>query len=225
MSAGAEKTIAGRYELGERLGLGGMSTVQVAFDTRLERYVAVKLLAEHLADDAQFVTRFRREAWPPRAWCTPTSSRSTTSGSTSRRAGTTSSWSGSWDRRARRCCASADTCRSTRPSTGSPSPAAAGVRPSQRARPPRRQARQPAALRSRRDDQARGLRHRQDVERRVVDHAGRLGPGHRRLPGARAGRGRGGRAGRRPVRAGRRRLPAAEWPPALRGGVADRAGA
>jgi serine/threonine protein kinase len=62
MSAGAEKTIAGRYQLGERLGLGGMSTVQVAFDTRLERYVAVKLLAEHLADDAQFVTRFRREA-------------------------------------------------------------------------------------------------------------------------------------------------------------------
>ncbi|MCW2996125.1 MAG: serine/threonine protein kinase, partial [Conexibacter sp.] len=62
MSADASKTIAGRYELGERLGLGGMSTVLVAFDTRLERYVAVKLLAEHLADDAQFVTRFRREA-------------------------------------------------------------------------------------------------------------------------------------------------------------------
>jgi serine/threonine-protein kinase len=62
MSTGAQKTIAGRYELGDRLGLGGMSTVQVAFDTRLERYVAVKLLAEHLADDAQFVTRFRREA-------------------------------------------------------------------------------------------------------------------------------------------------------------------
>jgi serine/threonine protein kinase len=60
--AGSTKTIAGRYELGERLGLGGMSTVVVAFDTRLERYVAVKLLAEHLADDAQFVTRFRREA-------------------------------------------------------------------------------------------------------------------------------------------------------------------
>jgi serine/threonine-protein kinase len=62
MSTGAHKTIAGRYELGDRLGLGGMSTVQAAFDTRLERYVAVKLLAEHLADDAQFVTRFRREA-------------------------------------------------------------------------------------------------------------------------------------------------------------------
>jgi serine/threonine-protein kinase len=57
-----QQTIAGRYELGARLGLGGMSTVVVAFDTRLERNVAVKLLAEHLADDAQFVTRFRREA-------------------------------------------------------------------------------------------------------------------------------------------------------------------
>jgi eukaryotic-like serine/threonine-protein kinase len=61
-AGGSGGTIAGRYELGERLGLGGMSTVMVAFDSRLERYVAVKLLAEHLADDAQFVTRFRREA-------------------------------------------------------------------------------------------------------------------------------------------------------------------
>jgi eukaryotic-like serine/threonine-protein kinase len=54
--------LAGRYELGERLGVGGMSTVVSAFDERLEREVAVKLLAEHLADDSQFVTRFRREA-------------------------------------------------------------------------------------------------------------------------------------------------------------------
>ncbi len=54
--------IAGRYELGERLGYGGMSTVQVALDRRLERQVAVKLLAEHLAEDDQFVSRFRREA-------------------------------------------------------------------------------------------------------------------------------------------------------------------
>jgi eukaryotic-like serine/threonine-protein kinase len=54
--------IAGRYELGDRLGYGGMSTVQLAFDRRLERDVAVKLLAEHLADDPQFVSRFRREA-------------------------------------------------------------------------------------------------------------------------------------------------------------------
>jgi serine/threonine-protein kinase len=54
--------IAGRYELGERLGYGGMSTVQLAVDRRLERQVAVKLLAEHLADDSQFISRFRREA-------------------------------------------------------------------------------------------------------------------------------------------------------------------
>jgi serine/threonine-protein kinase len=39
-----------------------MATVQLAFDTRLERNVAVKLLAEHLADDSSFVSRFRREA-------------------------------------------------------------------------------------------------------------------------------------------------------------------
>jgi serine/threonine-protein kinase len=55
-------TIAGRYRVERRLGVGGMSTVHLAFDQRLERYVAVKLLAEHLADDATFVSRFRREA-------------------------------------------------------------------------------------------------------------------------------------------------------------------
>jgi serine/threonine protein kinase len=54
--------VAGRYELGRRLGIGGMSTVQLALDRRLERHVAVKLLAEHLADDPAFVSRFRREA-------------------------------------------------------------------------------------------------------------------------------------------------------------------
>ncbi len=54
--------IAGRYELGERLGYGGMSTVRVAMDNVLEREVAVKLLAEHLADDSQFISRFKREA-------------------------------------------------------------------------------------------------------------------------------------------------------------------
>ncbi|HLI61198.1 MAG TPA: protein kinase [Solirubrobacteraceae bacterium] len=61
MTAG-EQVIAGRYRLEGRLGVGGMSTVHLAFDSRLERYVAVKLLAEHLADDPTFVSRFRREA-------------------------------------------------------------------------------------------------------------------------------------------------------------------
>jgi len=54
--------IAGRYRLEGRLGFGGMSTVHLAMDLRLERPVAVKLLAEHLAEDPTFVSRFQREA-------------------------------------------------------------------------------------------------------------------------------------------------------------------
>jgi serine/threonine protein kinase len=58
----AAAEIAGRYRLEGRLGFGGMSTVHRALDERLERRVAVKLLAEHLADDPTFVSRFQREA-------------------------------------------------------------------------------------------------------------------------------------------------------------------
>ena len=54
--------VAGRYRLTRRLGAGGMSTVFLATDEVLERPVAVKLLAEHLAEDEDFVARFRREA-------------------------------------------------------------------------------------------------------------------------------------------------------------------
>ncbi len=54
--------ISGRYQLGDRLGSGGMSTVYKAIDRVLERTVAVKVLAEHLSDDDKFVARFRREA-------------------------------------------------------------------------------------------------------------------------------------------------------------------
>jgi serine/threonine protein kinase len=57
-----EQLFADRYRLERRLGVGGMATVQLAFDTRLERNVAVKLLAEHLAEDSSFISRFRREA-------------------------------------------------------------------------------------------------------------------------------------------------------------------
>ena len=56
------EVIAGRYELGQKLGSGGMSNVYRANDRVLERTVAVKVLAEHLSDDERFVARFRREA-------------------------------------------------------------------------------------------------------------------------------------------------------------------
>ncbi len=58
----ATAILSGRYEIGERLGSGGMSSVHRATDRILERTVAVKILAEHLSDDERFVARFRREA-------------------------------------------------------------------------------------------------------------------------------------------------------------------
>jgi serine/threonine-protein kinase len=61
MEAGSG-TLSGRYETGERLGTGGMSSVYRATDLILERTVAVKVLAEHLSDDERFVARFKREA-------------------------------------------------------------------------------------------------------------------------------------------------------------------
>ncbi|HEY6550451.1 MAG TPA: protein kinase [Solirubrobacterales bacterium] len=58
----ASGILSGRYEIGDRLGSGGMSSVHQATDLILERTVAVKILAEHLSDDERFVERFRREA-------------------------------------------------------------------------------------------------------------------------------------------------------------------
>jgi serine/threonine protein kinase len=60
MATGA--LISERYELHDRLGSGGMSSVYKATDRVLERTVAVKVLAEHLSDDEKFIARFRREA-------------------------------------------------------------------------------------------------------------------------------------------------------------------
>jgi eukaryotic-like serine/threonine-protein kinase len=58
----AASALSGRYEIGDKLGSGGMSNVYRATDLILERTVAVKILAEHLSDDERFVARFRREA-------------------------------------------------------------------------------------------------------------------------------------------------------------------
>ncbi|RKH39771.1 serine/threonine protein kinase, partial [Corallococcus sp. AB050B] len=52
--------LAGRYQLEQELGRGGMATVYLALDLRLSRRVAVKVL--HPGMDARFTERFRQEA-------------------------------------------------------------------------------------------------------------------------------------------------------------------
>jgi eukaryotic-like serine/threonine-protein kinase len=52
----------GPYEVLSLIGAGGMGEVYAARDTRLDRKVAVKVLAPELADDAEFRARFEREA-------------------------------------------------------------------------------------------------------------------------------------------------------------------
>jgi eukaryotic-like serine/threonine-protein kinase len=54
--------LAGRYRLEASIGSGGMAEVFRAFDTTLDRPVAVKILAPQYATDPGFVDRFRREA-------------------------------------------------------------------------------------------------------------------------------------------------------------------
>ena len=54
--------INARYELGRRIGRGGMAEVFVARDRLLDRPVAVKILFAEYAKDPLFVERFRREA-------------------------------------------------------------------------------------------------------------------------------------------------------------------
>jgi serine/threonine-protein kinase len=54
--------IAGRYELEELVGSGGMSNVFRAHDRLLERTVALKILHEQYTRDEDYVERFRREA-------------------------------------------------------------------------------------------------------------------------------------------------------------------
>ena len=54
--------IDNRYKIIKSIGEGGMANVYLAFDTILEREVAVKILRGDLAEDEKFVRRFQREA-------------------------------------------------------------------------------------------------------------------------------------------------------------------
>lgn len=59
----ATATLAGgRYRIERTLGRGGMAVVQLARDQELNRPVAIKVLAQHLAEDDAFRRRFLREA-------------------------------------------------------------------------------------------------------------------------------------------------------------------
>jgi serine/threonine-protein kinase len=67
MSEDAVPTLVGRllddrYRLDSVIARGGMATVYLATDTRLDRTVAVKVMHRALADDPEFVARFTREA-------------------------------------------------------------------------------------------------------------------------------------------------------------------
>src|ERR671920_303658 len=54
--------LSGRYRLEQKLGSGGMSTVYLARDETLERWVAVKSLHREISDQPDQIERFRREA-------------------------------------------------------------------------------------------------------------------------------------------------------------------
>ncbi len=56
------KIFNSRYEIGERIGIGGMAEVYSALDNVLGRTVAVKVMLPQFADDPDFARRFKQEA-------------------------------------------------------------------------------------------------------------------------------------------------------------------
>ena len=78
----------GRYDIERIIGSGGMGIVLKAHDSELNRPIAIKLLASHLAHVGAARERFAREGGRRRRWCMSMWSRFTTS----RRTGTRRFW-------------------------------------------------------------------------------------------------------------------------------------
>ncbi len=53
---------AGPYRIVEPLGRGGMASVYKAYEPKLDRYVALKVLPREFLHDPNFAQRFRAEA-------------------------------------------------------------------------------------------------------------------------------------------------------------------
>jgi len=57
-----ETTMIGAYEVAAQIGAGGMATVYKAYQPKLDRHVAIKVMHDTFAADPQFLARFEREA-------------------------------------------------------------------------------------------------------------------------------------------------------------------
>ena len=66
------QVLAGRYEIRDLIGRGGMAEVHLGYDKRLSRIIAIKLLRSDIAGDPTFQARFRREAQSAAALNHPT---------------------------------------------------------------------------------------------------------------------------------------------------------
>ncbi len=52
----------GQYEILARIGRGSVSTIYKAYQPKLDRYVAIKVLSPHVVDEEGFLERFTLEA-------------------------------------------------------------------------------------------------------------------------------------------------------------------
>jgi tRNA A-37 threonylcarbamoyl transferase component Bud32 len=58
----SNRQLFGKYQIQKPLGQGGMAQVYLAYDSDLERHVAIKVMLGHLANNPKLTARFKREA-------------------------------------------------------------------------------------------------------------------------------------------------------------------